>query len=111
VQTEPFYKNNTTFSSQQTMAGEGKTNTWKDHLFLIKGSREIWMAILGPGILPLGEMKNDAVIYQKQIAATIASLLGQHFSCEHSVGSPIDLPREESNHSVIDNGIALDRRP
>jgi hypothetical protein len=110
VQTEPFYKNNTIFLITTDHGRGRKTNTWTDHLFLIKGSREIWMAVLGPGILPLGEMKNDVVIYQKQIAATIAMLLGQHFSCEHSVGDPIDLPREEVvNQPVANNGIALDR--
>lgn len=109
VQTEPFYKNNTTFLITTDHGRGRKTHTWTDHLFLIKGSGEIWMAILGPGILPLGEMKNDAILYQKQIAATIAKLLGQHFSCEHSVGEPIDLPHKEPNPPSLDNGIALDR--
>jgi hypothetical protein len=107
VQTDPFYKNNTTFLITTDHGRGRKTNTWTDHLFLIKGSREIWMAILGPGILPLGEMKNDAIIYQKQIAATIAQLLGLHFACEHSVGDPIDFPHKESDLSSLDNGIVL----
>ncbi|MFA6058453.1 MAG: alkaline phosphatase family protein [Taibaiella sp.] len=109
VQTEPFYKNNTTFIITTDHGRGRKANTWTDHLFLIKGSGEIWMAIVGPGISPLGEMKTDAILYQKQIAATIAALLGQHFSCEHSVGNPIDLPREELKQSTTHNGIALDR--
>lgn len=94
IQTDPFYKNNTTLLITTDHGRGNKINSWTDHLFLIKGSREIWMAIMGPGILPLGEMKDNTVLYQKQIAATIAGLLGQEFTCEHSVGAAIALPRE-----------------
>lgn len=106
VQTDPFYKNNTTFLITTDHGRGNKTRTWTDHLFLIKGSREIWMAVMGPGIQALGEVKTEQVLYQKQIAATIAQLLGKQFTCEHSVGKSIDIPKEPA--PIADRGIALD---
>jgi arylsulfatase A-like enzyme len=107
IQTDPFYKNNTTLIITTDHGRGRKTKTWTDHLFLIGGSREIWMAVMGPGILPLGEMKDNTVLYQKQIAATIAGLLGQQFKCEHTVSEPITLPGK-SYEPVMSGGIALD---
>ncbi len=107
VQSDPFYRNNTTFLITTDHGRGRRTRTWTDHLFLIGGSREIWMAVMGPGISPLGEMKTDQVLYQKQIAATIARLLGQQFECEHKVGQCIDLPGIAPE---ISGGIALDRQ-
>lgn len=106
IQSDPFYRNNTTFLITTDHGRGRKTRTWTDHLFLIGGSREIWMAVMGPGIRPMGEMKNEQVLYQKQIAATIARLLGQQFECEHKVGQCIDLPGAEPDTR---SGIALDR--
>jgi arylsulfatase A-like enzyme len=108
IQTDPFYKNNTTLLITTDHGRGCKTTTWTDHLFLIKGSREVWMAVMGPGIAPLGEMKDNAVLYQKQIAATIAGLLGQQFTCEHSVGKAIDLPQQQDPALSL-NGVALQR--
>ncbi len=107
IQSDPFYRNNTTLLIT-TDHGRGKrTTTWTDHLFLVKGSKEIWMAAIGPDLLPLGEIKTEQVLYQKQIAATIADILGKRFACEHSVAQGIDLPRKEQE-SQHDNVIVLD---
>jgi hypothetical protein len=106
VQTDPFYRNNTTFLITTDHGRGKKAKTWTDHLFLIKGSREIWMAVMGPGIQALGEVRTEQVLYQKQIAATIAQLLGKQFTCEHSVGQSIDLPKEPvsyNGHIAIDH--------
>lgn len=92
VQTDPVYKDNTTFIITTDHGRGRKPDTWTDHLFLVGGSREIWIAMLGPGILPLGEIKTEQVLYQKQIAATIAGLLQEHFVCEHAVSPGITLP-------------------
>ena len=96
VQSDPFYRNNTTFLITTDHGRGNKAGTWTDHLFLIKGSREIWMAVIGPNIQPLGEMKSKDLWYQKQVAATIANLLNKSFVCEHAVGAPITLPRVET---------------
>lgn len=102
VQTDPVYKDNTTFIITTDHGRGRKPSTWTDHLFLVGGSREVWIAMLGPGIQPLGELKTEQVLYQKQIAATIAGLLQEHFVCEHSVSGGITLP--EAPASIIASG-------
>ena len=42
-----------------------------------KGSGETWLACLGAGIRPMGEMKEEEQIYARQFAATISKLLGE----------------------------------
>ncbi len=102
VQSDPVYKNNTTFIITTDHGRGSKPRSWHEHNTFIKGSGEIWMALLGPGILPIGEMKTEQHIYQKQIAATIAMLLGQKFETEHTVGEPLNLPTlRESNMAVV----------
>ena len=75
VQTDPFYRNNTTFIIT-TDHGRGRGASWKGHGFWVKGSGETWIAMLGAGIAPLGEMKEKQHRYQKQVAATVSHLLG-----------------------------------
>ncbi len=103
VQTDPVYKDNTTFIITTDHGRGRKPDTWTDHLFLVGGSREIWIAMLGPGIQPLGEIKTEQVLYQKQVAATIADLLQERFVCEHAVSEGIPLP-EEPPASMIASG-------
>lgn len=102
VQTDPVYKDNTTFIITTDHGRGRKPSTWTDHLFLVGGSREVWLAMLGPGIQPLGEVRKEQVLYQRQIAATIANLLQEHFVCEHSVSGAIELP--EAPASIIASG-------
>ena len=79
IQTNPFYKDQTTFIIT-TDHGRGKSpNSWFTHLFFVGGSGQTWIAMLGPDIVPSGEMKNNQQVYQKQIAPTISLLLGQNF--------------------------------
>ena len=61
----------------------------KDHVSMIEGADEIWFAAIGPGIRPLGEIKQPEQLYQAQLAATIAKLLGLTFTCEHPVEEAI----------------------
>jgi hypothetical protein len=92
VQTDPFYRNKTTFIIT-TDHGRGEyPASWANHNFLIKGSGQTWLAMLGQGIAPQGEMKNEEQLYQKQIASTIAALLGQPYTSAHHIGSAISLP-------------------
>lgn len=79
VQSTPVYKNNTTFIIT-TDHGRGKSpGKWTSHGFFVNGSSQTWLALIGPNITPLGEMKNHEQIYQKQIAQTIANLVGKNF--------------------------------
>jgi arylsulfatase A-like enzyme len=91
VQTTPGYKDNTTFIIT-TDHGRGEKNTdWNKHGFFVNGSSRTWLAMIGPNIKPLGEMKEEEQIYQKQIAQTIANLLGENFQSDHNVASAISL--------------------
>jgi len=92
VQSDPLYKNNT-YLFITTDHGRGDTikTAWTDHGASIKGAGEIWFAVLGPGIKPLGEIKTPKQLYQKQFAQSMAGLLGKNFVCEHPVGEGIEL--------------------
>ncbi len=62
---------------------------WKDHGTKTADSYQMWLATMGPGIAPTGEQTNGPVLFQNQIAATLARLLGYDFKSDHPVGAPI----------------------
>ncbi len=99
VQTDPFYRNNTTFIIT-TDHGRGRGASWKGHGFWVKGSGETWIAMLGAGIAPLGEMKEKQQRYQKQVAATVSHLLGEAFIATHNVASPMALPKNQPQQTT-----------
>lgn len=92
VQTDPQYRNKTAILIT-TDHGRGDQNKeqWTDHGSNVVGANEIWLAAMGPGIAPFGEIKKPARIYQDQFAQTIARLLGMEFKATHPIGKPIDL--------------------
>lgn len=67
-----------------------KENKWTSHGEFIKGSSQTWMALIGPGIRPMGEIKDNEQLYQQQLAQTIAHLLGEDFMQE-DIAPPITL--------------------
>ncbi len=85
VQTDPFYKNNTTFIITTDHGRGSKCNNWTTHGFWVKGSGQTWLAMLGAGVSPEGEVKQKQQVYQKQIAATVAALLGLQYKANHRV--------------------------
>jgi bisphosphoglycerate-independent phosphoglycerate mutase (AlkP superfamily) len=92
IQTDPFYKNNTSLIIT-TDHGRGKQGaSWRSHGFWVRGSGEIWLAMMGPDIAASGEMDNNQQLWQKQIASTVALLVGEHFEAEHSIGEPVNFP-------------------
>jgi hypothetical protein len=96
VQTDPFYRDSTTFLITTDHGRGWKPNKWTTHGFWAEGSGEIWMAVLGPDILPAGEIKAHGQVYQKQLAATVAALLGDPAAPGHPPGHPVDLPAKWS---------------
>lgn len=76
VQSIPFYKNNTTFIITTDHGRGEKRSTWYKHGFLTRGSSETWLALMGNGIVAMGEHKQPVQLYQKQLAGTVGSLLG-----------------------------------
>jgi Type I phosphodiesterase / nucleotide pyrophosphatase len=74
VQTDPAYQNKTTFIIT-TDHGRGNTSrNWQRHDPITPGSGELWMAALGAGIVPLGEIKSEGQFFLKDIPRLIAAL-------------------------------------
>ena len=80
VQTTPGYKNNTTFIITSDHGRGSKKSNWTAHGKFIKGSSQTWLAVMGPKVKPLGEIKEEGQLYQQQLAQTIAHILGEEFT-------------------------------
>lgn len=91
VQTTPGYKDNTTFLITTDHGRGTKANRWNVHGSFVKGSSQTWLAVAGPGIEAIGEVKEDQQWYQQQIAQTIAMLLGEEFN-KDVAAAPIQFP-------------------
>lgn len=105
IQTDPFYRNNTSFIITTDHGRGNYPGTWHGHNTLIKGSKDIWLALLGPNIPCSGELKNRDHIYQQQIASTIALLLGKTYN-DKNAAKPVDVfkinaPLQLPNNSVL----------
>lgn len=86
IQSMPEYKDKTTLIvTCDHGRGDKNKDEWRSHGSKIAESGEIWMAFLGKGVLPKGEVKQNEQIYQAQLAQTMASLLGFNFTAPHSV--------------------------
>ena len=90
VQTIPEYRGKTTLIvSSDHGRGSGRRD-WRDHGEKIPDSKYIWMAFLGPDTSPLGNRANVQPVSQNQIAATLASLLGEDYRRDvPEAGQPI----------------------
>ncbi|GAA4745054.1 alkaline phosphatase family protein [Flavisolibacter ginsenosidimutans] len=93
AQTDPVYKDKTTFLLS-TDHGRGRSERWTTHHAFIRGSGEIWLGLLGGNIAPAGEMQGVNTIFQNQVAATAAFLLGEEFRSNRNTGKPINLPSQ-----------------
>jgi hypothetical protein len=90
VQSMPEYKGKTTLLvTVDHGRGDKVKSNWKHHGAKIEDAHEIWLAVMGPDTKPVGEVKTPVQLYQKQIAATIARLLGMNFTANHPVADPI----------------------
>jgi hypothetical protein len=72
-----------------------------DHGDEIAASEQVWIAALGPDSAPIGEASTNQTIYQKQLAATFASLLGFEFTANHPVGFQIASIRSAIQQTVM----------
>jgi len=100
LQTDPFYKNNTSFIITTDHGRGAKSNSWSSHGFWVKGSGQTWFALLGPGIDATGEVKDPQQAYQKQVAATVASLLGVQFTAKHRIGKPLVIKTDKTGEEA-----------
>jgi hypothetical protein len=92
VQTNEYYKNKTAFIIT-TDHGRGylQRSSWKRHGPLTPGSKDIWMAMIGPGIEAKGELKEGGKMIQKNTSSLIAKLLGVTINSQGGVatGQPV----------------------
>jgi bisphosphoglycerate-independent phosphoglycerate mutase (AlkP superfamily) len=90
IQTSAKYKNTTTLIiTCDHGRGDIIKDHWKDHGEKIEEAGQLWLAVIGPDTQPLGELTSNEQVYQQQIAATIAQLLGFQFTANHPVAAPI----------------------
>jgi Metalloenzyme superfamily len=80
VQTTPGYKNNSIFIITTDHGRGSRSSKWTSHGEFIRGSSQAWLAVIGAGITPIGEIKEKQQLYQQQIAQTIAGLAGEEFT-------------------------------
>lgn len=79
VQTTPGYKDNTAFLITTDHGRGNRNKNWSSHSTFIRGSSQTWLAMIGPAIEPLGEITSDQQLYQQELAAMIAGLVGETF--------------------------------
>lgn len=90
IQGDPFYKDQTTlFIANDHGRGDNTEANWTHHNSKEPGSDQIWFAVMGPDVQPLGETK-DIQVYQNQYAKTIAALLGIDFKSPNQIGGSIE---------------------
>jgi bisphosphoglycerate-independent phosphoglycerate mutase (AlkP superfamily) len=90
LQSMPQYKDKTTLLiTVDHGRGDKVKSNWKHHGSKIEDAYQIWLAAIGPDTKPAGEGKEPVQLYQQQIAATIAQLLGFTFTANHPVAEPI----------------------
>ena len=95
VNTDPFYKNNTSFIITTDHGRGNNSKTWVRHGPLTNGSSSGWLMTLGNNLEALGEVKDNKDIFNDQLAQTIAQLLGFYFSAAHNTGSAISFAEKK----------------
>lgn len=95
LQSMDAYRNKTTLIiTTDHGRGDKIKSEWRDHGQGIRDASEIWIAMMGPGIYPSGEVKSSQQIYQAQLASTIAGLLGMEYKPDHPVYAPINTVKD-----------------
>lgn len=92
IQNDPSYRNKTAlvFTTDHGR-GDIKKTQWTDHGQSVADASEIWLGFMVPGVTGKGELKTSGQFYQKQIAQTIAAVLGLTYQPKHPVGEAINL--------------------
>jgi hypothetical protein len=91
IQHDPVYKNQSALIvTVDHGRGASENGQWCHHGPKVAGADQIWFAVVSPDTDPTGEQKTAGRIWQKQLAQTMAALLGYHFHCEHPVGDKVE---------------------
>jgi hypothetical protein len=101
IQSSPEYKNKTTLIiTTDHGRGSGRKN-WTKHRLLARGSRQIWLAVIGPDTPPLGEVKARNKFYQKQLAKTISAFAGEQYHTTRPAGSVMHTMIARPNSQIL----------
>ena len=89
LQSDPQYRGKTTLLlTTDHGRGAAAAGKWQSHGSQIPDSDQIWLAALGPDTPALG-VAHAGQLYQNQVAATLAALLGVHYAPTPATGQPI----------------------
>lgn len=92
IQSDPDYRGRTTLLiTTDHGRGDADKAQWTSHGKSVADSHEMWMALIGPKVKPLGEVRKEQQVYQKQFAATLARLAGHTFTADHEVAKPMEI--------------------
>ena len=90
LQALPEYRGKTSFILTTDHGRGSGPSEWKNHGATVAGAENIWVAALGPDVPALGERKDVPEIQQNQIAATLASWLGEDYKgAVEKAGGPV----------------------
>ncbi len=64
--------------------GRGDGTEWKDHGEKVEGAENVWIALMGPQVAPLGERSSVPLVTSSQVAPTVAALAGEDFAAAFS---------------------------
>lgn len=92
IQSDQQYKDKTTLIiTCDHGRGHKRPGMWRHHGKLVMDAHQIWLAAIGPDVPANGEVNGGKKYYQKQIAQTVAHLLGKNYTDTHPVGDAIDI--------------------
>jgi predicted AlkP superfamily pyrophosphatase or phosphodiesterase len=77
LQTMPEYAGKTTFLITTDHGRGAKESNWSKHGFFVRGASQTWFALMGPTIVPSGEMKVENQVYQKELHDLILDVLSR----------------------------------
>lgn len=91
IQSHPKYRNKTAMLITVDH-GRGGINKdqWTDHGQGVSDASEIWFAVIAPGVVPAaGEVSTPMQLYQKQLAQTMARLMGKKYTAPHEISEAV----------------------
>ncbi len=91
LQSSAKYRNKTTLIiTCDHGRGDDPKENWQHHGSKIPDAGQIWIAVIGPDTKNTGEISGGETLYQQQLAATFAKLLGLSYSADHPIAPPIE---------------------
>ena len=83
-ESDPFYKGKTTYLLLNDH-GRGVGSDFRGHSASTRGAEQTWFMAWGKGIPVAGETSDNGIFYTKQLAATVADILGVDFTPDNGI--------------------------